>query len=285
MSQKINKFGLPRDIPDPVQRAIRQRCGFGCVMCGQAVTHYDHVDPEWHEAETHDPKKMAQLCGSCHDRKTRGLLSVDTIKQALENPKCLRDGYAISPFDIGCDLPKIIVGGNIHENTKQIIVINGLPILALEQGNKGSPVLLTVNFYDENEQKFFWTNGQNEWHVSSDVWDSEINGQLLKIRSKPRGFLLKLRFNPPNEIYVEELKMIYKGVRLRADKNGLCFLNKFKKNIYSSKSGMHVNHCSRAYDFTIDGSDEIKYGMFSRDEGMPPLELKGFDIQFGEKGN
>ncbi|MCP4492908.1 MAG: HNH endonuclease [Gammaproteobacteria bacterium] len=260
ISKDVNKFGRKRTIPDPIQREIRQKSGFGCVICGQAVTHYDHVDPEWNEAKEHNPRGMTQLCGSCHDRKTRGLLSVETIRSAMKNPKCLKNGYAISPFDIGCKWPKIILGGNVHENTKELIVINGLSILSIEQDTEDSPVLLNINFFDENEEKFFWTNKSNEWHVRSDLWDSEINGQLLKVRFKPRGFLLKLKFNPPNQIYVDELKMNYKGIRLRADKNGLRFLNKDKKSIYSSDSGLHINHCARAYDFTIDGSDNIKYG-------------------------
>lgn len=31
----INKQGISRDIPDPIKRDVRQRCGFGCVICGK----------------------------------------------------------------------------------------------------------------------------------------------------------------------------------------------------------------------------------------------------------
>jgi hypothetical protein len=33
MSDKTNRHGLSRTIPDPVMRQIRQESGFGCVVC------------------------------------------------------------------------------------------------------------------------------------------------------------------------------------------------------------------------------------------------------------
>lgn len=40
----INKYGLTRDIPASVKRAVRQRDGFGCVICGLGIYTYEHID-------------------------------------------------------------------------------------------------------------------------------------------------------------------------------------------------------------------------------------------------
>jgi len=58
---RTNKHGLPRHIPPEIKRAIRQACGFGCVTCGSAIGQYEHIDPEFAEATSHDPEKMAYL--------------------------------------------------------------------------------------------------------------------------------------------------------------------------------------------------------------------------------
>ena len=34
-----NKHGLSRDIPRAVKTVVRRRCGFGCVICGNAIVH------------------------------------------------------------------------------------------------------------------------------------------------------------------------------------------------------------------------------------------------------
>jgi 5-methylcytosine-specific restriction endonuclease McrA len=32
-------------IPEGVKREVRQRCGFGCVICGLPIYEYDHLVP------------------------------------------------------------------------------------------------------------------------------------------------------------------------------------------------------------------------------------------------
>jgi hypothetical protein len=111
MSEESNRHGLSRRIPDPIARQLRQECGFGCVVCGSAIFDYEHVDPEFKDAEEHDPTKMALLCGSCHDKVTRRQWSKDKIKEARANPICLESGFSSEWFDYGTEAPTIVVGG------------------------------------------------------------------------------------------------------------------------------------------------------------------------------
>lgn len=49
----MNQFGLSRDIPEAVKRQVRQRDGFGCIICGSAIIEYEHFEPEFHAAKFH----------------------------------------------------------------------------------------------------------------------------------------------------------------------------------------------------------------------------------------
>ena len=98
-----NRHGLSQDIPDPLKRALRQACGYGCVICGCAIYQYEHIGPTFTEAREHDPERMALLCGSCHDKKTRGLLSKETAMLARNSPFAKREGFSRVSLDVAPD--------------------------------------------------------------------------------------------------------------------------------------------------------------------------------------
>ena len=97
----MNKYGLSRAIPAQIKREVRQRCGFGCVVCGAGIIQYEHVEPEFHEAESHDADKIALLCPQCHAKVTTRIWSKDKIKQAMRNPICKKKGFTKEAFDLG----------------------------------------------------------------------------------------------------------------------------------------------------------------------------------------
>ena len=99
MQTKINKHGLQRTIPEDVKRTIRKQCGFGCVICGAGYWEYDHVEPEFVDCTSHDPKGMTLLCLYHHGKKTKGLLSKQKIVEAMKNPKALQDGHSHEEFE------------------------------------------------------------------------------------------------------------------------------------------------------------------------------------------
>lgn len=42
-----------RNIPLSIQRKVRQRCGFGCVICGMPLYEYEHM-AEWAQVKRHN---------------------------------------------------------------------------------------------------------------------------------------------------------------------------------------------------------------------------------------
>ncbi|MXF04188.1 hypothetical protein FQ041_25950, partial [Escherichia coli] len=71
----INKHGLSRRIPETIKRQIRQRCGFGCVICGFGFYDYEHFKPDFVDAKIHDPNGMTLLCSQRNQKRARGRLS------------------------------------------------------------------------------------------------------------------------------------------------------------------------------------------------------------------
>lgn len=65
-----NRFGLGRYIPPEIRRLLRKEAGYGCVICGNIIIEYEHIEPEFKDALEHDPNKMTILCPGCHANVT-----------------------------------------------------------------------------------------------------------------------------------------------------------------------------------------------------------------------
>src|SRR5205823_2451934 len=115
-----------------VKRFIRRRCGFGCVVCGHAVFQYEHVDPPFSDAKIHDPSRITLLCGTCHDRVTRGLLSKSSVKANDQSPKCKSAGYSWGAFDVGTALPKMQLGTIYSEDVPVALRMFGETVFGAE---------------------------------------------------------------------------------------------------------------------------------------------------------
>ena len=99
MPPDVNRFGLKRAIPTDVAKAVRRRCGFGCVVCGSAIYDYDHFDPEFKDATTHNPSGIILLCPN-HHREKWGVLSRKTLEQWAKVPFCKSSDFSHLAMDI-----------------------------------------------------------------------------------------------------------------------------------------------------------------------------------------
>ena len=87
-----------RDIPLPMQREIRQRCGFGCVLCGLPLYEYEHL-LGWANVKRHVAEEITLLCDQHHREKTAGLLPIEKVREANKMPHNLREGVS-KPYDL-----------------------------------------------------------------------------------------------------------------------------------------------------------------------------------------
>ncbi len=202
-----NQHGLTRYIPTNVKRSVRQRCRFGCVVCGLGIYDYEHIDPEFKDAMEHDPDRIALLCPSCHAKVTRGQWSKDKIKAALRSPKAAQAGYAKEFFDFTGGHPDVIVGGNTLRNCRIPIMVHGDPLISITPSEDlGAPFNLSANFSDRFGAPTLSIEN-NEWRVWSNNWDVEVKGPRIIIISRNRESSLHLIALPPNAIEVAQLEM------------------------------------------------------------------------------
>src|SRR2546422_1820939 len=97
-------------IPDPVQREVRQRCGFGCVVCGAPLYQYHHMDEN---PKNNVSPNITLLCGTHHTEATNRLLTPDQIAQTDRKPYNLQHGVS-SPYGLHFqgDRFNCMIGGN-----------------------------------------------------------------------------------------------------------------------------------------------------------------------------
>jgi SEC-C motif len=217
MPDTYNRYGLSRTIPEDVKRQVRQTCGFECVCCGLAIVTYEHIDPEFHNAESHDPDKMALLCGNCHGRVTRGFWSKEKIKEARRDPFCIRQGKCHDAFDIGQQDLTVWIGTVKVVNIETILRVDETILLSIEPPEQaGSPYRLSGEFYDDSGNPLFRIS-RNEWFGETSNWDIECIGGKVIIRSQFSLLTLQILCNPPNGIIIEKMNMSFRGTRFISD--------------------------------------------------------------------
>jgi len=211
-----NRHGLSRYISAKIKREVRQHDGFGCVLCGNAVYTYEHIDPVFEEATKHEADKIALLCAGCHDRVTRGLLSKEAVKTAKENPRCLREGFSFGPFDIGAKHPVIKIGPLTIRDTPMIVSIFGDPVLEIDPPEfEGGPFQLSA-LLSNNKGDEILRIDKNEWKTPISNWDVELKGSRITVRNALGDVALILRTDPPHSIILEQLNMYHKGATIKA---------------------------------------------------------------------
>ncbi len=212
-----NKHGLGRTIPAEVKRIVRKRCGFGCVRCGLALYDYEHFDPDFKDALTHDENGITLLCMQCNQKRNRGVLSVETVREANKHPKCLSDGFASETFDFGTKSMTVIVASHEFIDCCTLIAINDFPVLSIRPPeNIGEPYRLSGRFADETGEITLAIK-DNVWAAGADNWDVECVGPRIIIKNGPRRVALKIKSEPPHRIIIEQLNMQFDGIALRAE--------------------------------------------------------------------
>lgn len=192
-------------IPDPVRRAVRQRCYFGCVVCGCPVFEYDHITP-YSEAGCHEESNLTLLCSMHHDAKTHKKMSEALVRHHNSNPYNNRAGYT-SPYKIMPDRRISVMIGGSHF-IKSFPDGNGaFSCLAISaKSPTGSHIRsfatihaedgwlsLSMDLTDKDGNTILQIN-QGEIISSSGVWDFHYEGATIKIRNRKGSILLDMDF-------------------------------------------------------------------------------------------
>ncbi len=221
---EVNKYGLSRYIPAGVASQVRRECGFGCVVCGKSVVDYEHIDPEFADAHSHEPGRIALLCGGCHDNVTRRIWSKEKIRQARANPFCKKKGFSWGGLDTGLDVPGISFGNNFATNIGPIFQIDDTVLFGtLPPEEPGAPFRLTARFFDE-ESRPTMQIVDNEWKLNvGATWDFKHVGPRIKIHGANSKDRLELLIAGQGHIVIERMNFTFNGVTLMADRENFLF--------------------------------------------------------------
>ncbi|MGC9220782.1 MAG: HNH endonuclease [Solirubrobacteraceae bacterium] len=204
-------------IPDPIKREVRQRCAFGCVICGIPLYEYDHIVP-YSEVQEHTSDNLVLLCDRHHREKTNNLLPNEQLAAAAAAPFNVQHGES-SPYLVHYGGTRAIarLGSNSyvwaqvdHQYGFTVpLVIDLLPVLifTVQRGN----LLLTAQIFGPSNELLVHVL-RNEFVYSVAPWDIEFIGQRLVIRSGPGDILLALKFDPPSTLTVERATLWHNGV-------------------------------------------------------------------------
>lgn len=216
-----NIYGLNRRIPERVKRAVRQRCGFGCIICAGSLFEYEHFNPVFARAKEHRAEGITLLCPTCHAKKTRNLLSNRRLREANADPAAKKLCYAYSEGEGSGSRPYVKLAGMKIQDCKTMLQISGLPIFKVEEPEvSGGPYRLTALFFDHTSRPTLFIL-KNEWIVFSESWDVEVVGPSITVRTGPGKIVLRLVFVAGEGLVVDRLVMQYAGYTLLGNPEAL----------------------------------------------------------------
>jgi hypothetical protein len=216
MPSIVNKHGLSRDIPDPIKRQVRQSCGFGCVICGLALYHYEHVVPVFAEAKSHDPTCICLLCPNHHERVTKGLIEKSEVIGAMQLPKALQSGFSHDSEFATLRRPVQVFLGQVEFTDPEILLVLGEESLIWFTEEDGR-LFFSGKFFDKNGNLILEII-KNEWRHSAGNWDVEQQGKKLTIRERAGIISIKATCHSSHAIYFDCLHMYINGNRFKSRK-------------------------------------------------------------------
>jgi hypothetical protein len=218
----MNRFGLQRHIPEDIALEVRRRSKFGCVVCRCAIYQYEHIDPEYTDAKSHDPDKICLLCGGCHDRVNRRRLSKETVKaRYLEVQGTNEIHRPFEELDLSAQNICVELGTAKFEYARHLLRINERDLLSITPPKEGSsfPTLNGV-FCDHTGREIFRIT-DNVWEGPIDAWDIRVVGTEVTVKSEGGRTALAFRIRAPDKIEISHLDMYLDNCHIVCGKQGL----------------------------------------------------------------
>ncbi len=221
--QRNNQFGLGRPIPESVKREVRQRCGFGCVVCGSPFIQYHHADVAFADARFHDPAKITILCATCHDRATRGTYSDEKIREHMQRPYCLEHGPAFTDVDYGATAPRVRFAGSEFEECAIPVRVADYAIVMMERPPEAEAPVLISAFFSNTRGEVSLVIQRNNVLLRPTNWDITTEGTRIRIWDAARQPSLVLILIPRQHIEVERIESKFLGWAFSGDASELRF--------------------------------------------------------------
>jgi hypothetical protein len=173
---------MPRRPPAEVRRQLRQEANLGCVVCGNPLIQYHHID-FYSDEEHHDPDRMVALCNN-HHRQAGPQAEALTPEQLYEyksNPH--NDDIVDYEFYFESEMPYIKFASNRfgldEDDEMTILQIAGQDIIKIYY--RDGILQFSAALYDRDGNLIGKITGNEWWSKVDDVWDLKYKPNRLKI--------------------------------------------------------------------------------------------------------
>lgn len=180
-------------IPEPLKRELRQEAYFGCVICGNPIIEYHHIEP-YHKVKCHEKSNLVVLCPEHHHRANCGEIFKKKVIEAKNKPfnnevKFIGKEFFLREYS----KTKIKIGSNISETASTILQIDNKKLFTIEQDKDGYAVI-NAEFYNE-KNKLIAVIENNEWkaYKEAKLWDISYSPGHLVIKSNKGRVFLELK--------------------------------------------------------------------------------------------
>lgn len=201
-----NRYGLQRNIPDSVARQIRQRCGFGCVICGDPFIYYHHFDPPFNQAREHRAEGITILCGNHHREADHGRRSIESIKARDADPECRRRGHTVAVLDGSTGPLKFIMGSAVFD-TPVILMYETIELISFRPPETNeAPWRLSARIFDRIGRELLRIT-DNEWRIDTNRYDVTAEGKVIEVRQRKGDVVLAMDLVVDGLIHIRRLQM------------------------------------------------------------------------------
>lgn len=231
-------------IPEKTKLAVRQRCGFGCVVCGLPFFEYDHIE-EYSKVRVHDPANLTLLCPKHHREKTNRLLSKDVIYEANSNPLNLNEKMtspwhrlfsgSFGKFIVGSDTYSFVFSG--RDRFFSAIQIGGKSMLGFRFD--GSGLLLNAVLTNRSGKKILIIE-DGEIRASTEVFDYKVEGPVLTIRLTKSSVELKLKVEDHGLSIVKGF-FVWKGISIAVEGENISITSEGESGTHSHPASLSGN--------------------------------------------
>lgn len=187
-------------IPAAIKRAVRKECGFGCVICGAPIFHYDHI-VDFSEVKEHTIENLALLCPTHHQDKTSGRIPRGVVAKSRAAPVNLNREVAPAHkwFFDGAKV-RFAIGGDLYETDFKTlnpswggevfpIQIGNTPVFKAKYQDEG--LLLSAIFHDA-AGNLILSLDEGELRISTRVGDFSCEGRKLRMTDVDGNVLMEL---------------------------------------------------------------------------------------------
>lgn len=205
-----NRYGLRRHVPEDIARAVRRRCSFCCVVCGEALVQYHHFNPPFEDCTAHNPDGITLLCGTCHDKAGTLLSNVD-VEAADHRRRIERVDAEISALRFS--LPTICVLGSILMTGMDgpLITLEGVEVLGLRVGELGQPEVNARLFDSDGKEavvieRNIITAREHAWDVKL-LRQPQLGQATLTARRGSRDVAVELVIRPGHGVLARRINL------------------------------------------------------------------------------